>query len=141
VDNRDVYCILDERSNPVPEPDLIKWIDWMSNDDNKILKRTTFKDGDQTIVVTSMFSGLNEQNPFSVLADGGRFDGCKWNCATAKRALEMHEEMVKESTESFRNNETAAQYSTRKMNQEDREWANEHKQDLRDRQERYTEDY
>lgn len=55
----DYRYTLDEAGNPQPEPNLMKWAQWMETIENKIVQQDRFDQGDQSILVSTVFLGLD----------------------------------------------------------------------------------
>lgn len=49
--------ILDEKGNPIPEPNLLKWGRWMQTSEDRFVARTTVGES----VVSTVFLGLDHQ--------------------------------------------------------------------------------
>lgn len=85
-------CILNEAGEPVPEPNISKWADWMSSP-KQLLKSDTV-DG---MVISTVFLGMPHiGGMFETMVFGGPLDQMRRRYRTKAEALEGHKEIMKE---------------------------------------------
>ena len=95
--------ILDENHNPVPEPDMLKWAEFMKTNilvaqDTAVVSLLGAKVGE--IKVSTVFLGVDHNfsdtgDPilFETMVFGDKLDGEMDRCCTYEAALKMHELM------------------------------------------------
>lgn len=90
--------ILDEQGNPVTEPDLIKWSQWMETLEHRVVKKTTIGDSEVSTVFLGLdhnFSGSRKEPVlFETMVFGGKMDGEQWRYATKQEAINGHNRAV-----------------------------------------------
>lgn len=88
--------ILDEKGDPVKEPDLLKWAKWFECG-NRSLKRDTVFDGvDVSTVFLGLDHGFNGGAPvlWETMVFGGEHDEYQERYNTKEQALEGHERII-----------------------------------------------
>lgn len=106
--------ILDERGEPVPEPDLIKWAKWFERADNlrRVCNTHVPDDSGRTVTVSTVFLGLDHNfsrrgGPvlWETMVFGGpeEIDQTMTRCAGGREQAEaMHAEMVEKVKEALK---------------------------------------
>jgi len=87
--------ILDEKGNPIPEPDLLKWAQWLEGADRKIGRDTIGE-----VCISTVFLGLDQDiggaSPllYETMIFGGQHDGYQARYATKEEAKKGHEKAI-----------------------------------------------
>jgi hypothetical protein len=92
------FYILDDRGNPVPEPDLLRWEEWFACFENRALKHDTVS---RAVRVSTVFLGfdhnLSGNGPpllWETMTFGGRHDRTCQRYASREDALAGHARAV-----------------------------------------------
>jgi hypothetical protein len=60
LEARDLFYILDENNNPVPEHDIIKFMDWRNENPQRcIVQQTHLNTPDGMVFISTIFVGMN----------------------------------------------------------------------------------
>ena len=97
--------VLDGGGNPVPEPDLMKYLEWWEESREKDLRRVA-KDVFGDVTVSTVFLGIDHgwhgvPVLFETMVFGGVMDGEQDRYHTRAEALEGHAAVVKRVRESL----------------------------------------
>lgn len=88
--------VLDAFGNPVPEPDVLKWADWMFGDvATRQVKKETVGDTTVSTVFLGIDHGLNDDAPvlWETMTFGALQEICERCTGNRESALKMHEEV------------------------------------------------
>lgn len=89
--------VLDERGEPVPEPDLMAWARWFEQFDNRRVDRTEIGDVHVSTVFLATDHNWLESGPpilWETMIFGGDYDGHEWRWTTRAAAQAGHDRIV-----------------------------------------------
>jgi hypothetical protein len=93
----ELYFVLDERGDPVPERDVEVWARWYERADRGVARSAVYRD----VTVLTMFNGVGEvpsedaePRLFESQVFGGVLDGEVLQTRTRAEAMEAHERLV-----------------------------------------------
>jgi len=94
------YFVLDKDNNPVREDDFLKWSNFILNEENTLIKKSTFDVGGEFVTVTTTFTGQSKDSKsfidgFVTRIDGGLHHGIKLLTSNYPQALNDHEFFVR----------------------------------------------
>lgn len=99
---REDKYVLDDRGEPVPEPDLYRWAMWIETADRTVARTTiAFGEGSGEVFVSTVFLGLDhafgEGAPilWETMIFGGPLDGNCWRSRSRDEARRRHDEACK----------------------------------------------
>jgi hypothetical protein len=85
--------ILDDEGKPVPEPDVLRWADWIERSNKRVLRQNRLAGGVLVTIFVGVDHDLLRRGPpmvWETMILGGRHDGYCVRHATRKEALSGH---------------------------------------------------
>lgn len=97
-----LHYILNQKGEPVVEPDLMKWSEWLQNEmaiPDRIVRVQYIGEGRVSTVFLGLNTAMFSKGPpvvWETMVFGGPLNGEMTRCAGSReQAMAMHEEMIK----------------------------------------------